>query len=509
MLLQSIQDTLQARIRFSTSRFRELSSKKSEFSPPLDTSLIAAIVADYVSESSGEPSPDQLLSLRQTLSELAAQADRDEWDESPISDDLAQLQLSSTDDNVSTTEFFSSDSSVNTANTSNVSSLSTQSFSSPLGFLQTAFPDLPVSRLKSVLGSAQDEDEIDMESIVEDILSSEFVKDLEERGLEDEVAPEPEWETTQPSKKKKKQNKWKGGKTVTLVDVRQKQHIQTSAAPRASGPDPWTQLSSVAAHLETLLPSHSASYFQSLFHSPDYSSPSDALRSAFSSMAVSPSTSELQPEETQPLFVMFDVIRESPAYTSLDDVDQRRMLDDAQLALRATQGNADAALDIVWLLRDLDSGDVNWAVYHSPVPATPIFSSNGSNMKSMHAVRPPIMPPAAQPPRLKARPAATSLAPRLPPPNAWKTVPVPHKRGPNPHADFIPAYQENKASPRTFGVRQASEHRSRANEFLEERRQVLREASRAWQRGNTGNRGGEVALYFAERVGHLDRTGVR
>ena len=85
--------------------------------------------------------------------------------------------------------------------------------------------------------------------------------------------------------------------------------------------------------------------------------------------------------------------------------------------------------------------------------------------------------------------------------NAWKTVPVAPKRGPNPHAEFIPAYQST-ASPGSSG-KKTNQHRSRANELLQERRQVLREASRAWQRGNTGNRGGEVAMYFAERVSPL------
>lgn len=477
-----------------------LSSTKSEFSPPLDTSLIAAIVADYVNDSSGDPSPDQLQSLRRILAELAAQA---EQDEDPLVDDFAQLQLSGSDDTTSTTDLFSPDPSIHTANTSNASSLSQQSFSSPLGFLQAAFPHLPVSRLKSALGSAQDEDEVDMESIVNDIMSSELVKELEERGLEEEEVPEAEWETAQPAKKAKKR---KGGKTFTLVDVRQRQHAQPATSSRPAAPDPWTQLSSVAAHLETLLPSHSASYFQSLFHSPNYSSPSDALRAALTSMsASSSSSSELRPDETQSLFSMFDLIRESPAYVSLTDVDREQMLDDAQLALRATQGNADTAIDLVWLLRELESGDVNWAVYHSPAsPVTP-FSTTASNMKSKHSVRLPNGPPAVQPPRLKNRamtaPAAPT-APPPPPPNAWKTIPVAPKRGPNPHADFIPAYKSS-TKPQisaTLGKKAADGHEHRANELLAQQREALREASRAWQRGNSHSRGGEVAMYFAERV---------
>lgn len=401
-------------------------------------------------------------------------------------DDFAQLQLSGTDDNTSTTDFFSNESSAFTTPTSNASSLSAQSFSSPLGFLQAAFPHLPVSRLKSALGSAQDEDEVDMESVVNDILSSEFVKELEERGLEDEAPPEGEWETAQPSKKKKR----KAGKTVALVDIRQRQHVQTVSAARPATSDAWTQLQSVASHLEALLPAQTASYFLSFFHSPSYSTPSDALRAALSSMSASSSSSELPPDETQTLFLLFDVIRESAAYSRLADIDRERMLDDTQLALRASHGSPDAALDIVFLLYDLDAGTVD-AVYHSPVPLSP------STMKSTQAVRLPAHPPTVAPPRLKPR-AMTAPALSKPPPNAWKTVPVPPKHGPSPHAQFIPAYNPGK----TAGVKKkaGATHKSRASELEEQRREALREASRAWQRGNTQTRGGEVALYFAERV---------
>jgi hypothetical protein len=454
--------------------------------------LIAAIVADYVTDTSATIPPERLEALRRVLSELAAQA---EQDEDPIMDDFAQLQLSNTDDTISTNDVFSAESSVNTANTSIASSPGQQSFSSPLGFLQAAFPDLPISRLKSALGSAQEEDEVDMETLVEDLLSSEFVRELEERGLEDEVKPEPEWEAAQPKKKKRK-----GGKTYTLVDVRQRQHIQTPVLSRPAAPDPWTQLSSVASHLETLIPAKTALDFQSLFHSPDYASPSHALRALLSSMSASFSTTELKPEESHMLFAMFDVIRESAQYATLPDVDRERMLDDAQLALRATQGNADTAIDIVWLLHDLDAGDVDWAVYHSPVMASSPFSPNAATLKSKHTVRLPTGPPSVQLPRARPR-SNTAPSASAPPPNAWKTVPIVPKKGPNPHADFIPAYSANRAQGSgTIGKKQGNAHKGRANEFLEQRREALREASRAWQRGSTHTRGGEVAMYFAERV---------
>ncbi|KIP02736.1 hypothetical protein PHLGIDRAFT_32083 [Phlebiopsis gigantea 11061_1 CR5-6] len=470
----------------ATARPITFPASAAEFAPPLDTTLIAALVADYVDETAGEPSPTQIATLRRTLTQLAAQA---EQDEDPVVDDFAQLQLSGTDDNTSTTDFFSNESSAFTTPTSTTSSLSTQSFSSPLGFLQAAFPHLPVSRLKSALGSAQDEDEVDMESVVNDILSSEFVKELEERGLEDEASPEGEWETAQPSKKKKR----KAGKTVALVDIRQRQHVQTVSATRPAASDAWTQLSSVATHLEALLPAQTASYFLSFFHSPSYSTPSDALRAALSSMSASSSSSELQPDETQTLFLLFDVIRESAPYSRLPDIDRERMFDDTQLALCASHGSPDAALDLVFLLYELDAGTVD-AVYHSPVPLSP------STMKSTQAVRLPAHPPNVAPPRLKTR-AMTAPALSKPPPNAWKTVPVPPKHGPSPHAQFIPAYNPRKTA--ALKKKGSASHKSRASELEGQRREALREASRAWQRGNTQTRGGEVALYFAERAREL------
>lgn len=194
---------------------------------------------------------------------------------------------------------------------------------------------------------------------------------------------------------------------------------------------------------------------------------------------------------------MFDVIRESADYVSLADVDRERMLDDAQLALHATQGNADAAIDIVWLLRELDVGAID-GIYHSPVPTSPV-SAGGFNMKSKNTIRLPTGPPATQPPRLKARAMTTPAVP-TPLPNAWKTVPVALKHASNPHAEFIPAYKPNKASATMIGKKKGNVHKGRADELQEQRREALREASRAWQRGNTHTRGGEVALYFAERV---------
>ena len=66
---------------------------------------------------------------------------------------------------------------------------SVASFSSPLGFLQAAFPHTPSARLRAALEDAgceraEDAEEVDILGVIEALLTAEFVKDLEERGLD-------------------------------------------------------------------------------------------------------------------------------------------------------------------------------------------------------------------------------------------------------------------------------------------------------------------------------------
>lgn len=462
------------------------------------------------------PSEDQIKHLRKTLSELAAQAEFHVHDE--FTDDLANLRLADATDgscDASATDFFFSESAAttNTAITSEFSN-GAQSLSSPLRFLQTAFPHLPTSRLKSALGGAENMDEIDMESIVESIMASEYVRELEERGEEEggKTVEQP-WETVPPRQIAKKQKR-KAGKTITFGDVRQKQlarPVSTPNSPRVAATDAWTQLSSVASHLETLIPYTTAAQFQSVFHSPQYSGPAEALRAALTAIA-SPalSSAETSPEETQMLFGMFDILQESEEYQVLPDVDREQMMSDAQLALRATQQQPDAALDVVWLLREVDGGQVDWGIYHSPAPSSPNTSTNGRPSKYTSQL--PTGPPPAALPKIKTRLGAQSTpnSPLVPASTAWQTVPIAPRKTANTHADFIPAYNVNNTGTKNGkgkaknGVKTgASSHTTRAGELMQRRKEALREASRAWQRGNSSTRGGEVAFYFAERVSHL------
>ena len=110
---------------------------------------IAALVADYV-DSDGNGTVEILQTLRGMLSELAARADEDE---TRLVSGFNDLRISPTEDTTDTHDPFSSSENASvpyTAATSNFSSesdTSAQPFSSPLGFLQAAFPHLPTSRL--------------------------------------------------------------------------------------------------------------------------------------------------------------------------------------------------------------------------------------------------------------------------------------------------------------------------------------------------------------------------
>lgn len=470
------------------------------------------------------------------MSQLAAQAERDE--ECALSDRFNQLDVgttySATDDNSSGNDMFSNDTQVTSPTTlsSNVSeasgsSGSTQPFSSPIGFLQTAFPDIPTHRLRSIIGSMGEIDDLDMEEVVDHICSLEYVRELEQRGMDEldndqedlTIWLEVEKKKSSPPSKKQKQK----GTTFTFGDVRQTRHIRSSTGPNssnpntngASAPDPWTQASSLATHLATLIPSIPASRFHSIFHSPEYSSPSAAIRATLKS--IKPLDESI---EVAHALGVFEFLESANDFTSLSPSEREQLMGDAKLAVRATGGQPDVALDLVQVLRDLDSdaisGEVEWRLYHSPAPPkaslSPQFSSNAARRTNLK-LKLPTEPPPVPPPPTKQR--SSPISPVTP--NAWKTVAATRvKSGPSSHPlqDFIPAYNPSNVPTkkgRRGGVNGPGKkvvsptsanrvHSLRAKELMQERKQALKEASRAWQNGGGRNRGGEVAFFYAEKV---------
>ncbi|KAG6876472.1 hypothetical protein C0993_002844 [Termitomyces sp. T159_Od127] len=372
-----------------------------------DSSLLAALLSDLETDPLGNtitPSPSQIKELRKTLQELSSQADESQSNE--LSDH--------TDDISSTPEFYQG---TTATSSSGSSEFSQQPFSSPLGFLQAALPHIPIATLRSALDDIAVED-VDMWDVVADILTADSIREMEERGLdgldEEELhgsviyEREANWETVERKKRPAKVDKRKNirGKTISLVDVRQRQHAskRTNAdiSRPAAAPDPWTQLSSLSSHLATLLPPHSPSFFQSYFHSPEHATPYIALHDCLKSICSSqPDASSGEYKDT--LFTLLDIVL--PEYDSVDDETRTRLLYDIEISLQATRGRGNDVLDLVKLLRELDSdstGYLEMGVYHSTPQSCKAPEIRRQNLPTSP---PPIPPPPQLRPSAKPPPS--------------------------------------------------------------------------------------------------------
>jgi hypothetical protein len=473
----------------------------------LDTSLLAALLAEVDLDSDGNAvSSADMDTLRATLNELAAQAD-----ESQLSE-FSELQLTSpTDDSTSTPEFYYGRTATTSSLGSDSSNSSQASFSSPIGFLQAALPHISTETLKNALSNAEkDNGEVDMWDVVANILTAESIRELEERGLngldEDEDFchflrdDELTWETVETTKKKHKSHEHQTPKRrtgrptkVALVDIRQRQHVHQSSKTIGAPPsDPWTRLSSLSTHLATLLRPHPASLFLSYFHSPNYPTPYVALCSVLESLC---QDQQISSERTTMLFNLLDILL--PQYDNLGVEQRLHLISDVELAVKVTEGREDDALDLVNLLRELDSDSsshLEMGVYHFSSKASP--SAPSGTIKRLPSAPPPILPPPHS--KRKLKPPS-----HKPSPYQWQLVPQrkPVNRGPHPLAHHIPAYARDvngvKVKNKPEGSFGSEDYRRKVTRKRDE---LLREAARMWQKGNKKTRGGEVAFYFAERV---------
>ncbi|KAF5353148.1 hypothetical protein D9758_008732 [Tetrapyrgos nigripes] len=524
--------------------------KKGEFCPPLDSSLVAALVSDI----DQNPTEDQINIIRSTLQELAAQA---EVQSSELDPPLSTF----TDDTCSTPSFYHGESSSSGSDTLQVSS------NSPLGFLQAALPHVQTAKLCRALSEADtDEGNLDMWEIIAGILTDESIREMEERGLdglEDDMegfSATEDWQTVEKKKKTRtadtaKTQKKSRGKKFTIVDIRQQQHIKPSSSPTSApqaAPDTWTQISSIATHLATLLPPYTTGFFQPYFHSPEYTTPYYAVQAAL--LAIT--RTQTQPQEGQHdaiLISLLDIVL--PSYEDLDSEARDRLISDTELSVNATNGRGDEALDLVGLLRELDtdfsSGYLAMGVYHQPASTTSsTFASHNSSFSSISASTNPASAPATKtawstlpsgPPPIPPPPpssvgsrSGTNSSKRSgnkPSPYQWQQVPLKKipRNTPHPLAIHIPAYQRDvngfKVRGSGNGVGKGgkgdvgelfgagAESRSgsgsggdygyyqrRIADSMRRRNEMLLQASKMWQRGNARSRGGEVALYFAERA---------
>jgi hypothetical protein len=466
---------------------------------------LTVLLADINSNGDGElPSSDQIQGLRSLLRELVSQAELNEHQE------LGGIRLS--DETDSTPDLYAGDT---TGSKFSSSSGPPHSFSSPLGFLQAALPHIPKAKLNRAISAVGDAD-IDMESIVEGLLTQEYFGELEERGVDgldsdndSENVGDDFWETVELRGKpwnsstssragRRKMNK---GKTLIIVDIRQKHHAplrnhSSQSQDEIPAPDPWTQLSSLSEYVATLLPPHPAVFFQSFFHSPDHSTPYYALRAAISSTCA-----VAQPDShgyTSVLFGLLDILLPSP---EAFDAEQRSLIiSDTQLSLNATEGRGDDALDLVKLLWDLYSdaaaGYLQMGVYHTPSPATDATGGGSRSLISLPTISKPKHKPPSTPPSNSRKPS----------PFQWQAVPqrkTSTRHSLHPSTAFIPqivAGGHRDGDTGGLSLSEAQSCRKRIGECMRKRNELLREATKAWQGGSSKTRGGEVAYYFAERV---------
>ncbi|KAH9940867.1 uncharacterized protein BXZ73DRAFT_42487 [Epithele typhae] len=504
---------------------------QTEFSPPLDTSLIAAIVADYVSGGDANRA-EELKQLRSVLSNLAAEAEKELVD-ADLSDAFAPLHISPFPDDVSSSyEYSTTDVSGYTSTSSGGSDAPGKT--SSLDFLRAVFPQVSPENLRNTLAAHGNRiDDINMESLVEQVLTEECMRELEVRGLSEsesmEMGYEAPWELVERKKKgmsKQQKKQIKKGTTITLVDIRQQQHARPApSSSRTAPPDPWTQLASVAAHLSTIIPTHSAAYFQSVFHSPHHPTPGLALRAAMVDIARNNSASgeELTEEESPLLFSMFEILTTSPMYGTLNVEERDQLLEDSLFALRATAHDPNSALELVELLVELDadnsSKEFAWGVYHQQVPKlkTTVTLPSGP---------PPVPPPPNIPRRSQTAPLPSPSTVKRATPDAWQTIPEkPAPQGPHPLSRVIRAYNPQvptkgrkaraggnaagKGGKGDVGELGAAGAGRRTWELLERRRVALREAGKAWQKRTARNHSGEIAFYFAERARELQQEAQR
>ncbi|KAM6496825.1 hypothetical protein JOM56_007298 [Amanita muscaria] len=465
-----------------------------EFCPPLDSSLIAALLVDIEVDIDGRrasPTQSQIDELRTTLRELSTQAD-----ESQRSEFLYSPLISPTDSLLDT--YFAQTAASSSSRTSECSASSSDLVTSLLSFLKAAFPEIPVQHLKDALALAElENDELDLWDVISNILSDDAIRELEERGsealddddmrssiLSDKVA----WQSA-PSKTRKLSVAKSATKTnrkhrITLSDVRQQHHLQpipSPATPSSSAIDPWTKIVSLSEQLSDLLRSHPAAHFQSYFHSPKYSRPYEALRSALE--AISDTRSELAAEDTAVFLNLLDIL--IPEYEGL--LDSENLHSDLQLAVSVTRGHPDDALELVQMLRDLDSdsnpGRMEMAIYHSPVQATSYPPTPVSPLRyTAHVLTGPPSPP-APPDKGKGKPPpAKSESRQQSAESAWQTV-----------------CRKGSRSVKA-GQKEVVECYKRRKEYLQKRNELLHEASKLWRKRNGKSRGGEVAMVLAEKA---------
>jgi hypothetical protein len=333
----------------------------------LDSSLIAAFISEF---DSGTPTTRQLRTLRKQLSKLAIAAERQLINEAPSPSSSAAEGTNHT---------FSAPCTLTDATSplaSPRSTFSAASFSTPLGFLQAAFPGVPSTRLEDAITNAGFDgctEDVDMGRAIQLLLAQEYSPNDEESGLMPTSRPE---QRTVKGKRKKRKDKIK---VITINSIRPlQQNVPKSPSyvpqsQNSSGVDIWTSISSISTQLATLLPSRPESFFKSFFHSPESSSPAAAVRRALAAI-INAEDNDGSLLDMVTLLRLQEIIQSTDEYSKLDAEGQQRFLSDTRLCLRAVGSRQDDAFDLVLLLRSLpdDAAECPTSPHHQgPSPYSP------------------------------------------------------------------------------------------------------------------------------------------
>jgi hypothetical protein len=260
-------------------------------------------------------------------------------------------------------------------------------------------------------------------------------------------------------------------------------------------------MSSLASHVASFLPPHEPLFFLSFFHNPDYSSPAIALRAALTSI----SESQTEVVDTTIMYNLLDIVSSDPRYDALNPERKSFLMSDTWLSMSAASGRGDDALDIIWLLYELQDdgeGNLEMGMYHNtPSPtALPVSSVSSSTIQS-----PKLFVPV--PDRSRSESPPPSSPNKKPHAFQWQSVPIRKPSQTYPHSAYIPSANPSNAR-RAFGGNalgkggkgDVGELPQQQRPWKRESDELLRQAARAWKERNKKGRGGEVAAYYAERA---------
>jgi hypothetical protein len=357
--------------------------------------------------------------------------------------------------------------------------------------------------------------EFDMNQVMLDLLSQEYITDLEERGLDSmdsgTTSPFPSSSSgSYPvSDKQKKSGK---GRTFRINDIRQ-QHQANPIVPRKSdqkarvqgaiGLDPWTQLSSLSTFFSSLVPGSQDSDFQQYLHNPKYQTPSKAIRGALMALVSRiPSKKEINAER---LIHFLEVLHSTHEYyddLTLEERDQ--LIEDSEIALKLCSA-PDTALELINRLIELDMDairDKTQGVYHAQVETFPpmAVSQNPATPTNALPHSLPKIQPLKDPPLTLQHPNTAS--------DQWISIPIRRAKSEHPLAESIPAYASSshngfKAPP----GRPEEKYRFNQSQAWQRRNELLKQASHYWRRGQRvgGSRsvGGNIAFFYADRARKL------